>query len=193
MAEVLGCQRACKERWDVCMRSRALHACRDVSRWVPMVGGWGTASPHHPSRDVCACCWVGLEGRQKGWSTTVAGMVFQGWTLRWMFLLSSLWDIRLTERRSGASSMRCTCSRGFLSHCPAGPNGWKRPPEIFCPPWGATYEGGEILLSWKRTNGGPLWPFCGPATTLNLILGPKGGMTYMIKPSTKTGRHTNGC
>ena len=127
----------------------------------------------------------------KGWSAKVTGMVFQGWTLRQMFLLSSLWCIRLPGRRLGASFMRYICSKGCLAHYPAGPNGWKRPQETFCPPLGATHKGGEVTPSWKRTKGEPLWPFCGPATKLNSTLRPKGGTTHMIKPSRKPGRCTN--
>ena len=118
-------------------------------------------------------------------------MVFWGWTLRQMFPLSSLCGIGHPRRRLGASSMRYICSKGCPACHPAGQNGWKRPPETFCPPWGATYKGGEVPLSWKRTKWGLSWPFCGPATKPNPILRPKGGATHVIRPSRKTGRHTN--
>ena len=114
----------------------------------------------------------------KGWSAMVVGMVFWGWLLRQMFPPSSLWGIGLPERRFGNSSMRYTCSKGCPTCHPVGPNRWKRPSETFCPLWGATYEGGEVLLSWKRTKGWLLWPFHSPATKLNPTLRPKEGATH---------------
>ena len=60
------------------------------------------------------------RGRQKGWFATVASVVSQGWTLRQMSLLSSLWDTKLPERRSGTYSMKCTCLRGCPG-CPVHP------------------------------------------------------------------------
>ena len=84
------------------------------------------------------------RGRQKGWFAAVADVVSQAWTLRWMSLPSSLWDIRLPKWRSGTYSTKYTCLGGGPAHCPLDPNEWKRPPEIFYPPYGATHErGGE--------------------------------------------------
>ena len=65
MAEVLGCQRVGKERWNVCKGSRASYGCRYVPRQVPTVGGWRTALPHCLSRDVCACHQLRMEGGGK--------------------------------------------------------------------------------------------------------------------------------
>ena len=154
MAEVLGCQRVGKERRNVCKGSRVSYGCRDVPGWVPTVGGWRTTLPHHPSRDVCTCCWVRMERSRKA------------------DLLRSLARSSKAEPWGGCSCHPACGVLDFLGgdldlfhevymlkrlpscHSCMGQKGWKRPPETFCPPWGATYGGGEVLLSWRRTKGG---------------------------------------
>ena len=169
MAEVLGCQRAGEERRNVCKGSRALYGCRDVPRWVSTVGGWRTTSPHHPSRDVCTCCQVRMEGGGKAdpprllaWSSKAGP-----WGGFSCHLACGLWDFPM--RRLGASSIRYICSKGCPTCCPAGPNRWKRPWDIL-----------SSLRShlWRR------------GSTTELEEDQRGATVAILQPSCQTNSHS---
>ena len=155
--------------------------------------GWRTTLSHHPSRDVCACHRDGAEGSRKA-------------------------DLlRLLAWSSEAEPWgRCSCHpacgvsnfpEGDLGPLPWGVHAQKAAqPAILqawmdgkghqrhpVPPWGVTYEGEEVPLSWRKTKGGLPWPPCSPAIKLDPALRHKGGTTHVMRPSGRLRRHTGGC
>ena len=94
---------------------------------------WETDSPHclmmlHKMFQHASC--KGRK-RQSIWYAETTDMNCQSWNLRWTYLLSSWWGLRLVGRRLSPFTMRCINSGDYQGLHPESWNSWQR----WCPPW----------------------------------------------------------
>ena len=182
MAEVLGHQRAGKERRNVCKGSRASCGCRDVPQWVPICGRLEDCTAPSSFKGCLYICWVGAEGRRK--ADLLRPLAWSSEAEPW-----------------GRCSHHPACGVLDFPGGDSGPVPWGIHAQKAAWPatlwdWmdGKGHQRHSVLLEelpvkkrrYCQAGGGPKgglpWPLYTPAAKLNPTFRPEGGTTHMMRP-----------